>query len=172
MSFCVLRKTDLRTFFARESSSTRTQLFETPTANANGQSEHVPQLNSPLSVYLCTYSQADILMQVTAGEFGEMIANEFDKGKLKSVVQWVSSAELHKTEGVHYRHATKPQRQKQVKLNIEREHGTVIDFVGFHDTYYDAFTYITKQDSHYVTSSGHVDLDNRPLKVSVAIHAK
>ena len=57
-------------------------------------------------------------------------------------------------------------------MNIEREHGTVIDFVGFHDTYYDAFTYITKQDSHYVTSSGHVDLDNRPLKVSVAIHAK
>ena len=41
---------------------------------------------------------------------------------------------------------------------MEREGGIVIDFVGFHDTYYDAFTYVTKQDSHYVTSSDHVDL--------------
>ena len=105
-----------------------------------------------------------------------MIANEFDKGKPKNVVQWVSSAKLHKTEGVHYHCAiklTKPRRWKQVKLNIEREHGIVIDFVGFHDTYYDAFTYVTKQDSQYVTSPGHVDLDNnRPAKARVAIHAK
>ena len=47
ISPCVLRKTDLRTTFARESSSNRTQFFETPTANANGQSEHVLQLNTP-----------------------------------------------------------------------------------------------------------------------------
>ena len=63
------------------------------------------------------------------------------------------------------------QRWKQVKLNIERECGIVTDFVGFHDTYLDAFTYLTKQDSHYVTSPGHVDLDKRSLKTSTAIHA-
>ena len=55
---------------------------------------------------------------------------------------------------------------------MEREGGIVIDFVGFHDTYYDAFTYVTKQDSHYVTSSDHVDLNNRPPKTSAAIHTK
>ena len=89
-----------------------------------------------------------------------MIANEFDKGKQKSVVQWVSSARLHKTEGVHYHCAiilTKPQRWKQVKLNIGRERGIVIDFVGFHDTYLDAFTYVTKQGSFYLTSPAYVD---------------
>ena len=59
-----------------------------------------------------------------------------------------------------------------MKLNIERERGIFIDFVGFHDTYYDAFTYVTKKDSHYVTSPGHVDLDNRPPKTSASIDAR
>ena len=61
MTPSVLRKADLRTTFARESSSTRTQLFETPTTSVNGPSEDMHQLKTPQSVYLCTYSQAHIL---------------------------------------------------------------------------------------------------------------
>ena len=86
MTPCVLRKTDLRINFARESSSTRTQLFESPSANANDQLEHVSQLNTPRSVCLCTYFQADILKLGDRRKFGEMIANESDKGKPESVL--------------------------------------------------------------------------------------
>ena len=57
-------------------------------------------------------------------------------------------------------------------MNIGRKRGIVIDFVSFHDTYLDAFTYVTKQGSFYLTSPACVDQNNHPPKTSAAIHAK
>lgn len=134
-----------------------------------------PQLNSPRSVYLITYSQADVLKVTSREKFGEIIANEFNRNEDDTVIQWVSSAELHRIQGVHYHCAIKlkcPRRWKQVRQNLVNNYKINVDFQGFHDTYYDAFTYVVKQDKHYVTSPGHINLDNNPPQTAAAIRAK
>ena len=144
--------------------------FETTTKNLP-----LEQLNTPRSVYLITYSKADVLKVPDRKKFGEMIQNEFDPNSLGIVIQWVSAAEMHRLEGVHFHCAIKlksPRRWKKVRENLCSKYGINVDFLGFHDTYYDAHQYVIKQDSHYVYSPGHVSLDNRVPKTAAAIRSK
>ena len=76
--------------------------FETTTKNLP-----LEQLNTPRSVYLITYSKADVLKVPDRKKFGEMIQNEFDPNSLGIVIQWVSAAEMHRLEGVHFHCAIK-----------------------------------------------------------------
>lgn len=137
----------------------------------------LPQLNTPRTIYLITYSQADVLKVSSRPQFAKMISEAFDrKNKKKVVVQWVVCTELHATEGVHYHMAIKlntPRRWRQVQLDFKRLYDIKLDFLDFHDTYYDAFKYVVKRDiNHYETSPGHPELDNRPPQTSAAINAK
>ena len=103
-----------------------------------------------------------------------MLVNEFNKNG-DSVLQWVCSAELHRTEGVHFHCAIKlqaPRRWKAVWEAISKNYSIEVDFLGFHDSYYQAWSYVTKHDGHYVTSEGHPNLDNLPPQTAAALRAK
>ena len=130
----------------------------------------------PRSVYLITYSQADVLKVRSRKMFADLICEEFNRDDVDTVVdQWAVAAELHKTEGIHYHCSIKlrkVRRWKQVRANLLKKYGIHVDFLEFHDTYFHAFEYIIKQDTHYVTSPGHRKLDNSAPQTSAAISAK
>ena len=68
-------------------------------------------------------------------------------------------------EKVHYHlciKLTTLKRWKRVKEQVIAECDTACNFQEFHTNYYDAFVYVTKEDSDYVTSEGHPDLTNQP----------
>lgn len=120
---------------------------------------------NPRSVYLITYSQADILKVPSRERFGEIIAAEFNRSNDDIVKHWVSAAELHAKGGIHYHCAIKlkcPRRWSQVRNNLSSKYKIEVDFTEWHDMYHDAFSYVIKQDAHYVTSPGHINLDNNP----------
>ena len=115
-------------------------------------------------VYLITYSQADVLKVSDRNKFGELVAAEFNRED-QVVENWVVSAELHRRSGFHYHLAIKLNKQrrfKQVRNNLKKLHGIDVDFHEWHDNYYQAYTYVTKFDSHYVTSPNHPVLSNPP----------
>ena len=120
--------------------------------------------SQPRTVYLVTYSKADVLKIQSRKQFAEIVAEQFNRNG-NIVLQWASSVELHREEGVHYHLAIKlkaGRRFKQVKQNIHDSHGINLDFSEWHDNYYSAYTYATKFDSHFETSEGHPVLFNPP----------
>ena len=131
--------------------------FEIPTKSKKS-------LSLPREVYLITYSQADVVKATDRAKFAELICSEFNRSD--SVVdKWVCSAEIHREGGFHYHLAIKLHKQRrwaQVRNNIKRQHGIDLDFQGWHDNYYSAYTYVTKYDPHFLTSPGHPTLDNPP----------
>ena len=146
----------------------------------NQQATKQPE-NKPRCSFLITYAAADILKVGDRRQFEEMIAAEFDRnavdGEESVVEKWAVGAELHRSEGVHYHCALKllkARRWRQVRLNVKRQIGVDLDFRDFHDNFYDAFTYVVKQDSHYVKSENFgADLDNRPApKTAAALRAR
>ena len=120
--------------------------------------------NKARQVYLVIYSRADVL-KVTSGEnFANTACAEFSR-KDQVVQQWAVSAELHREAGVHYHLALKskcPRRFRQVRLNLKLNHDIDVDFQTWQDNYYSAFTYVTKFDTHYVTSKNRPVLPNPP----------
>lgn len=115
------------------------------------------------SVYLITYSRADLDKVKTREEFAEIWVQAFGKDLIK---QWACSCEKHKEDdAVHYHLALKLKRVKRWKLareNVIRQHGIVCNFQEFHTNYYDAYGYVKKEDVDYVTSEGHPMLANSP----------
>ena len=116
------------------------------------------------SVYLLTYSNADLEIVPTRRQFANIWMNAFGPN---FVSQWACSLEKHKEESkkFHFHLAIKLNRLKRwkmIKEQVVRESGTVCHFRKFHTNYYDAFKYVTKKDTDYVTSEGHPDLINVP----------
>ena len=116
------------------------------------------------SVYLLTYSNADLEIIPTRRQFANIWVNAFGP---EFVSQWACCLENHKEESekVHFHLALKLNRSKRwkmVKDQVVRESGIVCHFREFHTNYYDAFKYVTKEDTDYVTSEGHPDLNNVP----------
>ena len=129
--------------------------------------------NTAREVYLVTYSRADVVKVQDRKRFAEIVCSEFNRDD--DVVQkWVCSAEMHRKEGFHFHLAIKLntcRRFRQVRLNLKKKHGIDVDFQGWHDNYYSAFTYVTKYDTDYITSPNHPALENPP-KTSKATSAK
>ena len=50
----------------------------------------------------------------------------------------------------------------KLRLTLKLNHDVDVDFQTWHDYYYSAFTYVTKFDTHYVTSKNHPVLSNPP----------
>ena len=62
------------------------------------------------SIYLLTYSQADVFVVPTREEFARVVLDSFKNADPCShceVVQWVCSQELHRDGGIHYHMAVK-----------------------------------------------------------------
>lgn len=131
------------------------------------------QKKNPRETYLITYSQADVVKVPGRQEFATMLVQEFDRNDSVSE-KWVVSAELHRNHGIHYHLALKlkkPRRFKEVRNAIKNKYNIDLDFKEWHSNYHDAFTYVVKFDSHYVTSPGHVTLSNPP-RTTKATEAK
>lgn len=117
---------------------------------------------SDRSVYLITYSQADLNKVPTREAFAEMFVDAFGQDVVK---QWVCGCERHQDGGLHFHLALKLNRMrrwKHVKQYISLRHGVVVNFQAFHTNYYDAYKYVIKEDAEYVTSEGHLLLTNSP----------
>ena len=65
------------------------------------------------SVYLITYSQADIEKVESRLQSSDMVLDSFRKNGKANVLRWVSSKEDHKDQGHHYHMAIKLDRQKR-----------------------------------------------------------
>ena len=112
------------------------------------------------SVYLITYSQANLGIFPTREAFASAVENAFKSVQAK-VSNWVCCLERHNTSGVHYHMAVKldkNQRWLAVKDKMKNDFGVTLNFSGNHSNYYSAWKYVTKQDQIYVESLGHPDL--------------
>ena len=113
------------------------------------------------SVYLVTYSQANLTIFPTRENFATCMAELFITGKVK-VQQWVCCIENHENTGGHHFHlAVKLSGNKRwlpVKHAFEEKYGVVLNFSAGHTNYYNTWKYVTKSDKEYVQSIGHPDL--------------
>lgn len=127
------------------------------------------------SVYLITYSQADLSKFSSREHFAAAVVKSFKSGTA-NVLQWCCSREKHKKSGEHYHLALKldrNQRWLQSKNFLSQEHGIVVHYSSGHDNYYSAWRYVTKEDLHFVQSEGHQDLGNKgEPKTSAASRGK
>lgn len=110
-------------------------------------------VKSVRSVYLITYSQADLDIAPTRQAFADMVINTFINKTPATPIQWTCSQEYHQDGGVHYHLALKLDRQQRwlsVRNALEREHQVKVNFSDRHDNYYSAFcyTYNTPSDHH------------------------
>ena len=116
------------------------------------------------SVYLITYSQADVTRFATRDSFANAVLRAFDPTPAR-VVQYACSRESHADGGMHYHMAIKldrNQRWLRVKRSLEAAHNIVVNFRGTHPNYYTAYRYVTKEDGNAVHSDDHPVLHNPP----------
>ena len=115
------------------------------------------------SVYLVTYSQADVAKFSTREVFARAIVESFSTGTAK-VVHWVCCQEKHRKDGDHYHLAIKLDRNQlwmMSKRHLQRTYGITVHYSSRHHNYYSAWLYVTKSDREFKESSGHPDLRNR-----------
>ena len=120
--------------------------------------------NKARQIYLITYSRADVSKVTSRENFANIVCAEFSRND-QVVQQWAVSAKLHREAGLHYHLVLKlkcPQRFRQVRLNLKLNHEIDVDFQTWQGNYYSAFTYVTKFDTHYVSSENHSVLSNPP----------
>ena len=112
------------------------------------------------SVYLITYSQADI-EKYTKQSFASMVVNAFEEGSVK-VLQWVCCQESHTLQGEHFHVAIKLNKIRRW-ISVKRKHsyqnGIQVHFSSNHENYYGAWKYITKE-RNFIESEGHPDLSS------------
>ena len=101
------------------------------------------------SIYLITYSQANIDIVPTSVSFKDVILEAFEKNGKARIVRWMCSKEEHKDGGFHYHMVVKLDRQKRwmtVRNFLDNTHSIKVNFSNTHANYYDAWQYATKAD--------------------------
>ena len=117
-------------------------------------------------IYLLTYSRANLELVPTREEFSRLVLDSFqnsDPCTRSQVVQWVCSQEYHRDGSIHFHMAVKlsvRRRWLRVRNYLDHRHGVKVNFSNNHCNYYSAWTYTTKEDSHYLQSPNHPDLAN------------
>lgn len=114
-------------------------------------------VNAVRSVYLVTYSQADLEKFPTRSEFASAVVNSFSTGTA-IVLQWCCSREPHQNSGVHYHMCLKLDRNQRwiaSKRLLQDEYGISVHFSNVHYNYYSAWSYVTKEDIEYIQSDNH-----------------
>ena len=105
-------------------------------------SSHVP------SIYLLTYSQADVFVVPTREEFARAVLDSFKNADPCShceVVQWVCRQELHRDGGIHYHMAVKLRARRgwlkvrnymddklSIKVNFSNHHQKLLFCLAIH----------------------------------------
>jgi hypothetical protein len=121
--------------------------------------------------YLITYSQVDEDLCPSREAFADIVSSEFsakdtEAGRDSNVVHWACAKEPHTEGGFHYHLSIRlrqRRRFKDIANSIQRKYSIRCDFQEGYTVYHDAFTYVTKQDTNYITSPDHPSLENSPL---------
>ena len=133
------------------------------------------------TIYLITYSRADLSKVPTRQLFAEIVVKAFEQLDVAKVSHWVVSQENHAdndTEqafGTHYHMAIKLTRRARwcrVRARLESENGIKVNFSSKHGTYYSAFQYVTKEDEHFQVSDGHPELSGPPATEAATMAKK
>jgi len=122
------------------------------------------------SVYLITYSRADMEKVPNREKFAEIVIDAFEKVNVAKVQQWVVCIENHEQSEVgqstkHYHMALKlnqRMRWARVRQYLESNHEIRVNFSDHHNTYYSAYRYVTKEDKDIVLSENHPELKDPP----------
>ena len=117
------------------------------------------------SVFLITYSQANMALVPTRGDFVRFVTNAVESATPAQLLQWVCSQEAHADGGLHYHMAVKLDRQQRwlaIRDRLQIREGIRVNFQDQHTCYYDAWKYVTKEDAEPISSPGHPDLRNEP----------
>lgn len=137
------------------------------------------RVNYQSSVYLITYSRADLEKVPDRATFARIVTDAFEEVQVAKVQHWVVSQEQHKETGAnpnktHYHMALKlnqRMRWSRVRQYLESHNEIRVNFSDNHNTYYSAYQYVTKEDDNYVLSESHPDL-REPPSTEKAIAAK
>ena len=114
------------------------------------------------SVYLVTYSRADLSKFPNRRDFAEAFVTSFEKGSAK-VKHWCCSRENHADGAKHYHMVLKwhkSQRWLQSKRFLEENFAIEVNYSSNHHNYYSAWRYVTKEDSSCEESESHPDLNS------------
>ena len=123
------------------------------------------------SVYLVTYSRADLSKIPDRQTFARVVVEAFQEAGLATVVQWVVSQELHAKSDTtdsdkHYHMAlklSKRMRWARIRQYLESCQEIRVNFSDRHNTYYSAYKYVTKEDEEYLLSENHPELRDPPV---------
>jgi hypothetical protein len=112
------------------------------------------------SVHLVTWSRANAqLLDDPANpreSFGKLLQELF-YSKSQTVLHWACAKEMHKYGGYHF-HVSMQFGKKTRWFAVAKElcaRNIKVNFQSFHTKYSDAFRYITKEDTNFVTSVNH-----------------
>ena len=115
---------------------------------------------------MITYSQANLELVPTRDEFARIVLDSFansDPCTHSEISHWVCSQEQHSSGGVHYHMAVKLtslRRWVKVRNYLQEQHGVKVNFSNEHCNYYSAWNYTVKEDSCYLKSANHPDLED------------
>ena len=135
----------------------------------------LPAKEAKKNIYLITYSKADLLIVGSREKFAQIICDEFNRNNDDVVLQWAYYVENHTERGVHFHMSIKLKARRQfgeVRDNLQSKYRICVNFIEWMTFYYDAFTYVVKQDPHYIKSEGHPPLDNSPLTRKAVQHRR
>ena len=117
------------------------------------------------SVYLLTYSQADLRIFPNRESFASAVCEAVSKcqGPSAKLIQWTCSQESHKKGGSHYHMSIKLSKIKRwlpIRQYLKEKWNIFVHFSNRHVNYYSAWLYTTKEDPDFLESPGHPDLTN------------
>lgn len=132
--------------------------------------------------YLITYSKADPCKCASREDFANICVTAFGHDnhekceectmsknckdcKSCDVMQWACSEEFHKNGEIHYHLAIKLKKRRRfakIRQKICDKYGVNVNFQEFTTQYFDAFKYVTKDDTKYIQSLKHPPLSNSP----------
>lgn len=122
------------------------------------------------SVYLLTYSQADLDLFPDKESFAEAILDSCAVTSI-GIKQWVCCREPHVDGGQHYHMAIKFARCLRwlpIRKSVQDSLGIAVHFSARHINYYSAWLYCTKQDPNPLQSAEHPELANAPRTMAAS----
>ena len=159
-------------------------------STSSSKRKHVPGCQR--QTYLVTYSQADAALCSSREHFAEICTTGFGHGNHLqcrvckngencfnceecNVMEWACCQEKHQDGGIHYHLSLKLKRKVRfvaVRNFISKTYKMNVNFSEFTTQYYDAFQYVVKTDSNYITSSYFTPLSNSPPSTFMATKKK
>ena len=129
---------------------------------------------STRSVYVITYSHADLDKVPDKATFVEIVTTSFHNNGVARVVQYACALEQHRDGTPHFHAVIKLDRQKRwrsVRNHLNNHYGIAVNFSNEFSNYYDGYQYVSKDDPDVLHSENHPALSN-PYRTRNATQAR